>query len=87
MSHFFGFSAWTKNNKKRPHLFAVVEISSIPTSCWLVYATVSDPDLEWIKMKWGLWIWIQESKNKRRRNFMFFMLDVLFGGLEASPVN
>ncbi len=66
-------------------------MNSIPcTSCWLVHATVSDPDLDWIKMKWGLWIWIQESKNypqKKGEEISYFVvLDVLFEGLEASPV-
>jgi len=56
----FGVLSMDQEQEKRPHLFAVVEI---PTSRWLIHATVSDPDLDWIKMKLGLWFWIQESKN------------------------
>jgi hypothetical protein len=61
MAHVLWVFSMDQAHERRPHLFAVVEI---PTSCWLVlHATVSDPNLDWIKMKWGLWIWIQKSKN------------------------
>ncbi len=62
MAHFLWVFSMDQEQEKRPHFCC----SSIPTSCWLEHATISDPDLEWIKMKSGLWIWIKESKTQTK---------------------
>jgi hypothetical protein len=72
MSYFLWVFSMDEEQEKRLHLFAVAEMNSIPTSCWLVHATVSNPDLDWIKIKSDLWIWIQESKNDPKKKVKKF---------------
>jgi hypothetical protein len=50
-----------------------------------------DPYHDWIRIQWGPWIQIQEGKNdiqkwEKVNKFYFEVLDVLLGGLKASPV-